>query len=538
MSSRTGEFFVGPPEAPDKYRLRRQIGGGGEAELWEGDYLLGDGRERVAVKILRSVHEDVSAWRARWDEQVDLLRLISHPGVVGVHASFEGVRMHPHGQVQGHDRTLYLVMNWVEGHDLRDWVPEHVGPAHRRDAFQLLIQIADTLDWLHSGRATPSGRPVVHGDISPANIIINPLGQAVLVDFGLFRLTRHVTAAPAGTRGYAAPEVVYKGEYSAASDRYAFAGVAYYLLTGIHPPVDKAEIRAGLAAALGVPSPVIDQAMAMFADNPATRPPAGAWIRSLRLDTSTVTGTVGLRPTPPGAPIPPADSHGAQTRPSIESQARRRRIQAALAVAAGAAVLVLIISTAVIASALSRNSAASRTPRETDHTAGPTSATGPPSQPSTAGLTTQPSTVTATEPSSRPTPGEPRVYIRGETTLWVSGVVDDPSFDVDTGSGHYSDHNDDLTVTSNNLEAANSARLAVWASESPPPAPANCEATAADHWTRTIHQSLLVKDVVFCLQSTDGRTGYLQVTEVGLGSTGQLRYTSFNFTVWKKPGDQ
>jgi hypothetical protein len=89
-----------------------------------------------------------------------------------------------------------------------------------------------------------------------------------------------------------------------------------------------------------------------------------------------------------------------------------------------------------------------------------------------------------------------------------------------------------------NLETTNSARLAVWASESPPPAPANCEAIAADRWTRKIHQSLLVKGAVFCLQSTDGRTRYLQVTKVDLESTGRLDYVDFNFTVWKKPGDQ
>ena len=292
MSSDTRPYVVGPDDAPDKYRLRRQVGGGGEAELWEAELTVAGEAERVAVKILRDQHAvNVGVWRERWAEQAELLRLMRHPGVVGVHTYFEGARMHLAGEapeeVEG--RTHYLVMNWVEGLDLRQWVAD-IGGDDRYAALRHLIQVADVLDWLHEGRATPSGRPVVHGDISPGNVIVNTDGQAVLVDFGLFRMARAEALPSAGTQGYSAPEVVHHGEYSPASDRYAFGALAYFVLTGQSPPADPEQLRMEVPDAVD-PGGVADaDALGrIFSDIPAERPSAGEWIRLLRQYSSTVT---------------------------------------------------------------------------------------------------------------------------------------------------------------------------------------------------------------------------------------------------------
>jgi serine/threonine protein kinase len=297
------QFFIGPDDEPDKYRLLRQVGVGGEAELWEADLAFAGERERAAVKILRAGHAvEVERWRERWAEQAELLRLIRHPGVVGVHSYFEGARMHLFGQADPHDRALYLVMNWVDGQSLLQWVPQHTRPEDRWDALRYLGQVAAVLDWLHSGRATSSKRPVVHGDISPANVIINPDGQAVVVDFGLFRMVRHVTVAPAGTHGYCAPEVLRSGEYSPASDQYAFGGLAYYVLTGNHPPTDRAELHAGLAIIAGSSDQriTVEDLAVIFAEDPDARPPAGEWIGALQMQSSTVLASPS--PLPPPAP--------------------------------------------------------------------------------------------------------------------------------------------------------------------------------------------------------------------------------------------
>lgn len=339
MSVDGQRFFVGPDDEPDKYRLLRQVGGGGEAELWEADLAFAGGRERVAVKILRAEHAaEVARWRERWAEQAELLRLIRHPGVVGVHAYFEGARLHLSSQTEPNDRALYLVMNWVGGQDLREWVPQHIRPEDRWDALRYLAQVAEVLDWLHSGRAAPSERPVVHGDISPANVVINPDGQAVLVDFGLFRMVRHVTAAPVGTHGYCAPEVLRNGEYSPASDRYAFGGLAYYVLTGIHPPANPQELHAGLGAIAGSAGQqaTVQDLAAIFADNPDARPSASEWIRILRLQSTTAL-------TSP-SPLPPLAPPGAATwQASAGSPVRRFPTWAAITTTASVVMAALLI---------------------------------------------------------------------------------------------------------------------------------------------------------------------------------------------------
>lgn len=334
MAADQSGSYVGPYDEQDKYRLLRQVGHGGEAELWKAELDLVGGNEPVAIKILHpDHHRDIATWRQRWTEQVDLLRLIHHPGVVGMHTLFEGPRMHPREQADPETKCLYLVMNWVDGLTLRDWVAQYPGPEHRVEGLEYLVQVAGVLDYLHSGAATPSGRPVIHGDISPSNVIINDDGQAVLVDFGLFRMTHHVTKMGAGTFGYCAPEVARGGEYSPASDRYAFGGLAYYTLTGTHPPTDPRELRAGLATVAGVGdrSPNVDELAAIFAEDPAQRPAAGQWLQLLRLHSTTATARnrplapLAAGATPPSAPpAGPPDAPGADAGPR-QGQARTRR---------------------------------------------------------------------------------------------------------------------------------------------------------------------------------------------------------------------
>lgn len=151
--------------------------------------------------------------------------------------------------------------------------------------------MASTLDWLHSGKATPSGQTLVHGDVKPANIIITPEGQAVLVDFGLSRVARRASAWAEGAPGYRAPEVLREGAYSPESDRYAFAGVVFYLLTGEHPPegYDPDRIRERLARVELVRERpgLLDHLMTMFAPTPADRQfGASEWLRVLHGQTT------------------------------------------------------------------------------------------------------------------------------------------------------------------------------------------------------------------------------------------------------------
>ncbi|WP_460778711.1 serine/threonine protein kinase, partial [Nocardiopsis nanhaiensis] len=208
---------------------------------------------------------------------------------------------------------MYLVMNYVEGLDLRDWRAENAvqGPRGQREVLRYLEQVAQVLDMLHSGRATPSKRVVVHGDLSPGNIMISEEGQATLVDFGLSRIAaRHMTVRPWFTPGYAAPEI-FNGEYSPATDRYAFGAIAFFSLTGEDPPPAPEQLRermAGLPLLMAAGDRQREIVMSMFSADPSERPETSEWVRALR---SLATSVPWTGPTAdPGGPTGPGEPGG------------------------------------------------------------------------------------------------------------------------------------------------------------------------------------------------------------------------------------
>ncbi|MFJ4873475.1 protein kinase [Streptomyces sp. NPDC088757] len=284
---------IGPDSAPDRYRLLRSIGRGGEAVLYLAEIELAGGTEPVVVKVLDSkttitpeIFERISQ---KWNEQAELLRFVHRPGVVGVREHFQGPPIHRPGEsgtITG--RALVLVMNHVDGLDLRDWRAERtlVSSAERREVMRTLEQLADVLDWLHSGKATPSGRTVVHGDLSPGNVMVDEYGQATLVDFGLSKLTAdHQTAEVWFTPGYAAPEV-FEGKRTPATDRYAFGAIAYFLLSGQSPPTAPEQLVSAFRALpqiAGLPEEQRDRVLSIAAADAGRRPISlSSWVKDVR----------------------------------------------------------------------------------------------------------------------------------------------------------------------------------------------------------------------------------------------------------------
>ncbi|MET7643331.1 protein kinase [Streptomyces sp. NPDC005426] len=295
---------IGPDATPDRYRLLNSIGRGGEAVLYRAEIELDGAPETVVVKVLDSkttiTIEQFQRLSAKWREQAELLRFVNRPGVVGVREHFEGPPIHGAGDAStAAGRALVLVMNHVDGLDLRDWRAERTLASHaeRREVLRTLEQLADVLDWLHSGRATPSGRTVVHGDLSPGNVMVDEHGQATLVDFGLSKLTAdHQTAEVWFTPGYAAPEV-FEGKRTPNTDRYAFGAIAYFLLSGQAPPSTPEQLRAALRALPQVAAASPDRCeriLSVCAAEPDGRPESlSAWVKDVRsaVVSTTVTGS-------------------------------------------------------------------------------------------------------------------------------------------------------------------------------------------------------------------------------------------------------
>lgn len=276
------ELFVGPYDDADRYRLIDQRSHGGEGYLWRGALPLDTVEIPVAIKVIRP--ENVSKlqeWRERWQRQAELLRSCEHPGLVKVRDVFEGFVPHRAGDRTGSE-SLYLVMNWVEGPSVEQWV--QMSPDRTTSqVIEVAGQIAAAVDHLHSG-AFP-GVSVLHRDIKPGNVVMSTNG-ALLVDFGFARLHSGEEMTMVGTPSYLAPEIVLGGRYGPPTDRYAFGGSVYFAFTGQRPDASAPDgMRSRLRAVegFGASEEAVELVLTMLDPDPEARPTSCTeWVNDLR----------------------------------------------------------------------------------------------------------------------------------------------------------------------------------------------------------------------------------------------------------------
>ena len=200
----------------ERYRLERQVGTGGMAQVWEAADLVLD--RRVAVKILHPhLATDISVTRFR-REAVAAARL-AHPNVVSIFDTISA------------DGIEAIVMELVDGTTLRRHLDRHerLSPD---DALHIGTSVCDALAAAHASH-------LVHRDIKPANILLCRDGRVKLADFGIAKaavkdgLTREGTLV--GTAAYLAPEQVEGTPVDGRTDLYALGLVLYEALTGSLP---------------------------------------------------------------------------------------------------------------------------------------------------------------------------------------------------------------------------------------------------------------------------------------------------------------
>jgi serine/threonine protein kinase len=217
-----------------RYRIMSVVGQGGMGAVYRAEDLRLEGRI-CAVKEVRPDPDATPAALAQSREQshreATTLARLDHPNLPKVSDTFhEGGRE-------------YLVMDFVEGRDLRQAVEEkRQGRTFldERKAMQWTRQLCDALAYLHSRKP-----PVLHRDIKPSNIKLTPSGLIKLVDFGLVKLLatdQACTVTVLQGRGTAAytPLEQYGGDTGhtdVRSDIYSLGATLYHLLTN-QPPAD------------------------------------------------------------------------------------------------------------------------------------------------------------------------------------------------------------------------------------------------------------------------------------------------------------
>ncbi len=202
----------------------------------------------VAIKRLLDVRH-----AARFEIEARLLMRLAHPRVVRVLDAFSA----------GAER--YLVMELVEGDDLRTRVVAHGGGLPCAEATTRIVEVCEALEYIHDAH-------VVHRDVKPSNVVVGPAG-AVLVDFGIARdlADRGLSTQAIGTPLYMAPEIAAGGAPSPRSDVYGAAATLHALVTG--RPAQYGDLAEALP---DVPAHVTDALHAGLALDPSRRPPSAA----------------------------------------------------------------------------------------------------------------------------------------------------------------------------------------------------------------------------------------------------------------------
>jgi serine/threonine-protein kinase len=227
---------------------------------------------RVAVKaIVPDLAEDAS-FRDRFRRESQLAAAIDHPNVIPVYEAGES------------DGTLYLIMRWVQGTDLRLML-DSVGRLSPARAVRLLRPVASALGAAHQ-------QGLVHRDVKPANVLIAAGDEdreehVYLTDFGIARriTSKSVlsgTSTFVGTVDYMAPERILGKKGNSASDIYSFGCMLFEVLTGQVPferPTQVARVFAHVndpvpsarATAQAVPESLDGIAMKAMAKRPEDR---------------------------------------------------------------------------------------------------------------------------------------------------------------------------------------------------------------------------------------------------------------------------
>src|SRR4051812_25172273 len=223
------------------YRIESVVGRGGMGVVYRAVELeLG---RVVALKVIAPELLEEPAVRERFLREARTAASIEHPNVIPVYAAGE------------RDGIAYLVMRFVDGHDLRTLVRRD-GPPTPARAANVIARVADALDAIHRAG-------YIHRDVKPANVLVDLDGHVYLTDFGLAKqvLTRGGvtgTGQWVGTLDYVAPEQIRGGPIDARTDVYALGGVLAFVLTG-RVPYDREADEAKLWAQLSDPPPVPSQ---------------------------------------------------------------------------------------------------------------------------------------------------------------------------------------------------------------------------------------------------------------------------------------
>jgi len=198
------------------YHILEQIGQGGMSSVFRAVDL--DGDRAVAIKILSPYIAHEARFQARFEREIKLLRRLQHPHIIPILDFGEA------------DGLAFIVMPFISSGTLLDRLRQ--GPLDPAEGGRIVDQLASALTLAHENG-------VIHRDVKPSNVLLDPQGNALLSDFSFARpqeASQNLTgSALIGTPAYMSPEQCRGDAVDARSDQYSFGVMLYQIATGRLP---------------------------------------------------------------------------------------------------------------------------------------------------------------------------------------------------------------------------------------------------------------------------------------------------------------
>lgn len=207
------------------YLIEKAVGKGGMAWVYRARHTKL--QEMMAVKVLLPhIAEEVGV-RKRFLDEARIQFRLKHPNIVQVTDVIE------------ENEVIGIVMEWIEGEDLKELLKRVRSPMPIKDIWRLMAPVLDAMGYAHS-------RGLIHRDLKPANIMLHAPGGDIIVpkvtDFGIAKLIDEAeeshtrTGVAMGTIKYMAPEQILDSKHvDARADIYSLGVILYFMATARLP---------------------------------------------------------------------------------------------------------------------------------------------------------------------------------------------------------------------------------------------------------------------------------------------------------------
>jgi tRNA A-37 threonylcarbamoyl transferase component Bud32 len=217
-----------------KYVATDIIGNGGFSIVYQGEHK--DLGMPVVIKMMRHDMALYPEFMESFRNEAKTIASLNHEHIVKVYDFDERYR------------TFFIIMEYVQGDSLKDMI-RHLKMLPPKLVVKFLDQICSALEYAHQ-------RGIIHRDINPSNIIIQPNDELKIFDFGLACPIGTEDFANTGTGYYMAPEQIEGNPVDPRTDIYALGITAYEMLTGQRPfPEDDLKSLLDLHVRRNIPDP-------------------------------------------------------------------------------------------------------------------------------------------------------------------------------------------------------------------------------------------------------------------------------------------